>query len=236
MQTTLTIIRYKTWAIPLAFIAMIIFRIPLYLNKNIVFFKLMGSGKNGTFDKIPDLHQWAILATHKSSVNNYTFNLYKPYGIFIMKWLHFFSSEFYTLLLEPISGHGTWDNKAVFANSTSKIITEGQIATLTRATIKFSKLGHFWKNVAPIAAKMNTAKGLIFSVGIGEVPWIKQATFSIWDSVEDLKNFAYNMKEHSEVVKKTKEQKWYSEDMFYRFNIIDSFGSLHGNNPLKRKR
>ena len=28
----------------------------------------MGSGKNGTFDKIPDLNQWAIFAVHQSAI------------------------------------------------------------------------------------------------------------------------------------------------------------------------
>jgi hypothetical protein len=81
---------------------------------------------------------------------------------------------------------------------------------------------------------MTTAKGYVFSVGIGEVPWIKQATFSIWESAEDMKSFAYNMKEPREVVKKTRQEKWYSEDMFVRFKIISTHGTLKGIDPLKR--
>jgi hypothetical protein len=95
-------------------------------------------------------------------------------------------------------------------------------------------MSHFWKHVAPIANKMTGAKGYVFSVGIGEVPWIKQATFSVWESVEDMKTFAYSMKEHREVVKKTRQEKWYSEDMFVRFKIISTYGTLKGIDPLKR--
>ncbi|MFT4153617.1 hypothetical protein [Parafilimonas sp.] len=42
---------------------MALFRLPLWLHKKIKFFKLMGSGRNGTFDIHPDLNQWALLFT-----------------------------------------------------------------------------------------------------------------------------------------------------------------------------
>jgi hypothetical protein len=43
------------------------------------------------------------------------------------------------------------------------------------------------------------------------------------------------MKEHSEVVKKTRTENWYSEDLFVRFSIKDSFGTINGINPLTIK-
>ena len=67
---------------------------------------------------------------------------------------------------------------------------------------------------------MVNADGFIISYGVGEIPWIKQATFSIWESKAAMKNFAYGMKEHAEVIQKTRQQKWYSEDMFTRFKVL----------------
>ncbi|HRF27203.1 MAG TPA: spheroidene monooxygenase, partial [Ferruginibacter sp.] len=64
MTTSLTVFRYPVWAIPLAWLSMGVFRFPLWINRRIRFYKLMGCGLNGTFDKKPDLRQWAILATH----------------------------------------------------------------------------------------------------------------------------------------------------------------------------
>jgi hypothetical protein len=52
--------------------------------------------------------------------------------------------------------------------------------------------------------------------------------------MDDMKNFAYSMKEHSEVIKKTRKENWYKEDMFVRFNIIETTGKINGINPLKR--
>ena len=73
---------------------------------------------------------------------------------------------------------------------------------------------------------MATAAGFRFSIGVGEVPWIKQATFSIWNSKADMKAFAYGMKEHAAVIQKTRKEDWYSEDMFTRFKIIQVLGAL----------
>jgi hypothetical protein len=44
---------------------MAIHRFPLWFNKKISFFKLMGCGKNGTFDKNPDWQQWGILTVNQ---------------------------------------------------------------------------------------------------------------------------------------------------------------------------
>ena len=219
MQVSLTIIKYPTRFIPFAFFAMSIHRLPLLLHKNISFYKLMGTGKNGTFDKKPDLKQWAIMAAHKHETSAFTIN--ELYGNFIQKWFSFFNCEIITYMLEPIEGHGTWDGKKPFGILPAKSDYEGKIAVITRATIKLNKLKYFWQNVAPIANKMNSSKGFLTSYGVGEIPWIKQATFSIWQSKEDMKNFAYGMKEHAEVIQKTRQQKWYSEDMFTRFKVLE---------------
>ena len=179
MQASLTIIRYPKIFIPFAFIAMAVHRLPLWLNKKVTFYKLMGSGKNGTFDKTPDLQQWAILTVRSEAVFEEGNLLKNLYGSFIRGWLHFFNCETFTILLSPMEGHGLWDGIEAFGTMNNKMPHHGVIATLTRATIRLNKLKHFWQNVAPVAAKMSNAKGFITSVGIGEIPWVKQATFSI---------------------------------------------------------
>jgi hypothetical protein len=79
---------------------------------------------------------------------------------------------------------------------------------------------------------MTDAPGFITSVGIGEIPWLKQATFSVWESKDHMKQFAYSKREHSEVIKKTRRNNWYSEDMFVRFSILSTRGTLRGTDPI----
>jgi hypothetical protein len=232
MQATLTIIRYPGIYVPFAFLAMAVHRLPLSINKNISFYKLMGSGKNGTFDKVPDLKQWAVLAVHKNDPKNENAALY---GKFVTSWWKRLGCETFTIFLEPLEGHGNWDGKQPFGPLAGDPSFNGPVATLTRATIRLNKLKYFWQHVAPVANKMNAAEGFIMSAGIGEVPWIKQATFTVWQNKQHMKDFAYKMKEHTEVIRKTREQRWYKEEMFIRFKITGSTGTLRGINPLQGK-
>jgi len=167
--------------------------------------------------------------------NEYEQILNKIYGQFICGWWKFWNCETWTIVLEPIEGHGFWNGKKAFGELAKNTAYEGPIAVLTRATIRITKLNSFWSNVAPVAVKMNQMDGFIKSFGIGEIPWIKQATFSLWDSKKSMQNFAYKIKEHATVIQKTKKEHWYSEEMFVRFNPLVSYGSLDGMDPLERK-
>ncbi|RYF85470.1 MAG: spheroidene monooxygenase [Chitinophagaceae bacterium] len=219
---------------------MALFHLPLRLNKRISFYKLMGSGKNGTFDKVPDWQQWAILSVGSGA----TIDMDAPaahlskqlYGSFIAGWFRLFGCEQYSILMQAIESHGVWDGKKVFGNLPAKSDYEGPVGILTRATIRLNKLNYFWQNVAPVAQQMGAAKGFLFSAGVGEIPWVKQATFSVWQTKEDMKAFAYGMKAHTEVIQKTRKQNWYSEDMFTRFKILHTSGSIKGENPLRELR
>ena len=239
MLVSITIIRYPKKYIYFAIMAMALHRLPLYFNKKISFYKLMGCGKNGTFDKHPDWQQWGILAVHNNIIK--TENLIASsindnlYGSFINKWMQIFNCETWTILLDPIEGHGKWDGKEPFGAIAKQTSYNGIIATLTRATIRLSKLKAFWQNVAAAANEMAGAKGFVTSVGIGEMPYIKQATFSIWESKDAMKAFAYQLHQHTAIIQKTRKEKWYSEDMFVRFKPLKTFGTINGNDPLAGK-
>ena len=124
-------------------------------------------------------------------------------------------------MLEPKEGHGLWNGKEVFGQLPKHGATwNGPMAVLTRATIRPTKAHSFWKHVDSVANQMATAEGFVTSYGIGEWPLLKQATFSIWQTKGAMYAFAYKMPEHKEVVRKTHQEKWYSEDMFVRFSPV----------------
>ncbi len=246
MICTLTVVRYPKWMGWAGFLSMAIFRLPLWISKRNHFWKLMGCGRNGTFDKTPDWRQWAVLEVRSlesevwSEKDNHNSSLLTPVPRlqspdFLLLWWKLFNCEKWTLELEPIEGHGTWDGKQCFGTLAKQTGYEGMIGILTRATIRLNKLNSFWRNVDAVAQQMAGANGFITSLGIGEVPFIKQATFSIWESREQMKQFAYQMQEHAEVIRKTRKENWYSEEMFVRFKIISSHGTLQGKDPLQRK-
>lgn len=242
MTVSLTIIKYPRRFAFFGFLAMALFRLPLWLGKRSNFWKLMGSGKGGTFSKKPDLTQWAILNVSRLHFKHIQLKnssaeiaVKKLYGPFINWWLTIFNCETLTYLLVPVEGHGLWDGKKAFGELPPKSDYEGKVAVLTRASIRKKKQKDFWAHVETVSDEMKKAPGFIKSYGIGEMPYFKQATFSIWESKTAMKAFAYGNTEHTDVIAKTRKNDWYSEDMFVRFRIDGCISSTRQNNPLKGK-
>jgi heme-degrading monooxygenase HmoA len=224
MVVALNIVKYSKSKSFLGILSMAFFRLPLMLNKNVKFWKLMGCGKNGTFDVNPDWQQWALMTVWENEADYQNFNE----SSFITRWWKKFTDERTDYLCTPYESHGKWDGKEPFGNPIPDRTYTGPIAVLTRATIRLSKAQDFWKNVPKVAGSMDSAEGFITSVGIGEVPFIKQATFSVWKDLESVKKFAYRQREHAEVIKQTRTKGWYSEELFARFIPIEV-----GSNELK---
>ena len=228
MIVSLTIVRYPKVMIPFALVAMALHRLPMRFQKGCTFWRLLGTGRKGTFDLYPDWQQWGIVACwndHQSFDRFYRRS-------FISNWWRFFRVEPWTMLCEPLQSHGSWDGCEPFKASVQAEY-QGPLVVLTRATVRFKGLKTFWANADTVSAIVSGAKGLIVSFGIGEMPVYKQATFSVWDNLESMKAFAYQSPEHVDVIRKTKEEAWYSEELFARFKPIASFGTLHNADPLK---
>jgi len=227
MIVSLTIVRYRKLLIPFALLAMALHRLPLWLDKRCTFFKLLGSGRNGTFDLQPDWQQWGLLACWDSREDFDQF--YKK--SFVAGWWRTLGRESWTILCEPLQSHGKWNGREPFGNPNIKDHS-GPVVVLTRATIRISRLKNFWSHVDEVADLMTSVPGYITSFGIGEAPVYRQATFSVWQSLDAVKAFAYISREHTEVIKLTRSENWYSEELFARFKPLESFGLLHGKDPL----
>lgn len=240
MTAILTLTRYKTSHIFFALNAMGLFRPFLWLNKQFRFYRLLGCGRNGTFDLHPDWNQYGIFTISDSdqferSLMDENYMMWKKlyYGKFVASWWKLFGVETWTVVLKPIMAHGQWGGEEVFAGLPAPSPINGPVAVLTRASIRIGKAKEFWRNVPPVEQQMGTAEGLIFSVGIGEMPVLRQSTFSIWKDLNTMKSFAYNMQQHREVIRKTREEKWYSEELFARFVPLQIAGTLNGVNYIE---
>ena len=94
------------------------------------------------------------------------------------------------------------------------------ISPLASSLVRHSRLIDFWRHVPQASKAIKEAKGVGFFKGIGEWPFVQQATFSVWESAEAIRTFAYVSQAHASIVKKTRERKWYKEDMFNRFEVL----------------
>jgi hypothetical protein len=241
MYAALTVYRFPELRIHRALMAMAMFRFPLSQRKDLKSWKLMGTGRNGTFDLTPDLQQWAVMVFMEEDPRGADTELSgealnkRLYGDHITRKWSEWGCEIWTVLMEVVEGHGTWDGIELGKKTGQKNVFEGPVGILTRATIRWSKLRSFWTHVAPVAKRFFSAPGVLFSVGIGEAPFFRQATFSLWSDIQQMKDFAYRSAEHRDVIGKTRSERWYSEEMFLRFRPITTTGSIGGVDPLPLK-
>jgi heme-degrading monooxygenase HmoA len=178
------------------------------------FFKLMGSGKDG-FSIKPNWGKYSLLAIWE---NKAAAAAYFKSSLFASQLAQCTSHD--THYLRAYQAHGLWDGQQPFELN-GEAAAGKPIAVITRATIKTKYLTKFWKDVPQVSQSIMQKEGRIFSIGIGELPLIMQATFSIWKSAEQMKEFAYKSKYHREVVAKTRKLGWYKEEMFARFEVLD---------------
>ena len=187
-----------------------------FLNVNgLMFYKMLGTGSSPGFSMYPDFSTYALLQTWTTKDDAETYFSSNEY------FKRMVSKTFMqrTIFMIPFKSSGFWDGKNPF-NVNDKLIHSGKIGVLTRATINFTKLTHFWRSVKSASNAISEASGVSFFKGVGELPFIQQATFSIWESEKDINDFAYSNTSHKNIVSKTKKQNWYKEDLFARFHIL----------------
>jgi hypothetical protein len=138
-----------------------------------------------------------------------------------------FAQERWRADLRPLSSHGKWSRREPFGTTTSPERHEGLVAAITRARLRPSKAPTFWRAVPPVANSLRGQPGLITAIGIGESPVGVQGTFSMWQSADDLKRYAYDTGAHQQVIQRTSDVGWYAEELFARFAVIQTTGTLH---------
>ena len=205
--------------LPIAIVFMAINKIQLKKLPGISFVKMLGTGKGESFTpKDADPTRWGILVTVSE---NQISNLDKSFVI--RSWQKICKKE-YRVILKPISSHGFWSRKQPF--SVENFDWSAKIAAVTRARIVWRKNVIFWRAVPPVTESLHQSPGLLNAIGIGEAPIGLQGTFSVWKDAASLRDFAYKGKAHSEAIKATSAQQWYSEELFARFAVIEERGML----------
>lgn len=179
------------------------------------FFRLLGTGGGAGFSLRPDFSTYAFLGVWKDAKAAVQF-----------KEEHDFLQQYFTkassirlLTLSNIKSHGLWGGQNPFQSPKALNVENKKIAIITRATLRWSRLLSFWRAVPKASKAIETARGVYFYKGIGEWPFIQQATISLWDSMENVLQFAYKSADHGSIVKETRQKRWYTEDLFSRFYV-----------------
>ena len=136
--------------------------------------KLCGSGVGEGFTPIPDTSVYAILATwpdHDAARR-------AMFGTRIFRRYAAMADERMTIFLTPTAARGQWDGATPF--TPQKVADAGPVAALTRATVRMRTARRFWRHEPAISRAIGSDPNVLFKIGVGELPLVRQATFSIW--------------------------------------------------------
>ena len=216
--TTLTVFTFVPGSRAWAFSQMGMAR-PLLMNvPGLRFHRMMGAGRGLGFTLNPDWGRYAFLGVWDDESTARAFLADSPFMVRYRSR----AARASTAVLRTLSAHGKWGGTNPFLPSAGESPQPGApIGVLTRAFINPLRAGSFWGEVGKVSRRLADAPGLIGSIGVGEAPFFLQATFSLWRSFDDMKAFAYGSPEHRRVIRRTRQERWYGEELFARFAVVE---------------
>jgi hypothetical protein len=225
--TTFTVLRYppgqRLWAFKL------MGRAPrrLAATAGLDFHRMLGSGSGLGFSLLPDLGRYALLATWSSEQAADEFFAASP----LLAECRERATELWTVKLLALRSRGAWSGAAPFAVHPDALPPGLPRVVLTRASLRLRALPGFWSRVPEINRSLTAAPGLRLALGVGELPWVRPVTFSVWDDDACLDRFAFQGSCHHAGARAAYQHRWFREDLFARFAAIATQGRLAGRDP-----
>jgi hypothetical protein len=220
------LVREPAWKTPLALARLGLDRPQLSRIDGLAFWRLLGTGSDDRTGSGADLARTAMFAVWE---NESALDAFLSSNRIAARWDA--ADESWHVRLRGIGGHGRWRGVDPL-DGLEPGSENGRVAIITRADVRRAAWKAFGAASDVVDAELHTAPGLIDVVGIGEAPVGRLATFSLWESLSAAHSFAYEMPDHVAVVRRTRDEGWYREELFARFEPYGSTGTWNGRDPL----
>ncbi len=215
-----------TWKTPLVLARLGADRLRLPRVHGLAFWRLLGTGSGDDTGRGADLSRSALFAVWDDESD---LDAFLADSAISRRWRG--AEESWHVRLRSVGGHGTWKGVDPLGGLDTGN-ADGPVAIITRANVRRRSWRAFGAASEVVDAELHRAPGLVDVVGIGETPVGSLATFSLWESMRAARQFAYSMPDHRDVVRRTRAEDWYAEEMFARFEPYASTGTWNGRDPL----
>jgi hypothetical protein len=189
------------------------------------FGRLLGTS-TGFSARGADLRRWVLVASWERAADASAFEA----SAMCARWRRL-AAEQWRVELRPLAVRGRWSKRAPFGQPAAAG-WDGPVAALTRARLTARGAVAFWRAVPNVAADLADQDSALTAFGLGEAPVGWQGTFSVWPDAAALRAFAYEGPVHAAVIKRTADVGWYAEELFARFGVLASAGTMNGRDPL----
>jgi len=194
--------------------------------EGLAFWRLLGTGRGSDTGPSADLSRSAVFAVWDDESD---LDRFLASHRIARRWDR--AAESWHVRLRALGGHGRWRGVDPL-DGMEKGDRGGPVAVITRADVRRGANRAFGRAAREVDTELHTADGLIDVVGVGEAPIGRLATFSLWESMDSVRAFAYSMPRHQQVIDQTRDGDWYAEELFARFEPYGSAGEWDGRDPL----
>jgi hypothetical protein len=224
-HAVLLLVRWRWFSLPAGLLRLMLGPWGVGKPEGLCFTKVLGTGLNGGFGLWPGLRHQGLMAFFQDAASAQRFVRDSR----VLRARRLAADESLLAVLRVTSARGSWDGHtlAVAPGDHPEPGPDAPVAALTRASIRPVSARRFWRHSPGSERALAQSQGCRLAIGLGEAPVLRQATFSLWDSVPAMRAYAAGGA-HGHAAQEALRQGWFSEWLFARFEPLSLQGRWQG--------
>lgn len=177
----------------------------------------------------PNFRRWAFLGVWEDDA---AVDAFLDGSVIAQQWQDH-AQEVWHVRLKPKRTSGTWHGANPIEKYDGASLPTGPWATISRGELRLHKAHTFWLETARVAVSdVLQVPGFLAGIALVEMPLVEVMTFTLWDSSENVMNFARKRPAHASLIERDKNEHLFRGFFYGHFYPYASEGSWFGENPL----